>query len=193
MNRKTPMMTAIAGTLFAGGLAMSTGALAETQGLYSADELLDADVYSSASGNEDIGEVEDILLDNDMTVRAIVVDTGNLLDLGEKQYVVDAANFTVQTENGDSIEDIEYSVHVDMTNEEITQQPEYTDTWWNQTKSNVQNAWMDTKEGAESAWESTKAATAGALTSAGQAIENAGDSAEEATDETVKNTEEAVN
>ncbi|MBN8411488.1 PRC-barrel domain containing protein [Halomonas denitrificans] len=193
MIRKNLLTTAIASTVFAGSMAVGTTALAdhhneganqaahsEPQGLYSAEELLDADVFAKGSSQDEVGEVEDILLDNDMKIRAIVVEAGDLLDLGENQYVVETGDFTVQTTNGDSLDNIEYSVHLNITQDEISAQPEYTNTWWNQTKTNVQQAWMDTKEGAQSAWQTTKSATANALTSAGNAIENAGDNAEDA-------------
>ncbi|MBY6110021.1 PRC-barrel domain containing protein [Halomonas sp. DP1Y21-3] len=194
MIRKNLLTTAIASTVFAGTMAVGTNAFAEqntaqnngagnqqqAQGLYSADELMDADVFAKGSSEDGVGEVEDILLDNDMKVRAIVVEAGDLLDLGGSEYVVETGNFTVQTANGDSLDNIEYSVHLDMTQDEVSQLPEYTDTWWNQTKSSVQQAWMDTKEGAQSAWQTTKSATANALTSAGNAIEGAGDNAQDA-------------
>ncbi|QEA39131.1 PRC-barrel domain containing protein [Pistricoccus aurantiacus] len=169
--------------LVAAGMTVSGSAMAAPQGLYSADELTDAEVFSPQSGDEAIGEVEDILLDEDMKVRAIVVDTSNLLDLGARQYVIDTGKFTVETRNDDDLDDLEYRVNVDMTEEEITQQPEYDNDWWAQTKKSAASAWEDTKQGAQSAWESTKAATSDALTSAGQAIESAGDKTEQATDE----------
>ncbi|CAN0602442.1 unnamed protein product, partial [Ectocarpus sp. 12 AP-2014] len=67
---RTPMIKAMTASLLAGSLALSTSAHA-VEGLYSADELLGADVYDS-SGKE-IGEVEDILLGDDMAIHSLVI------------------------------------------------------------------------------------------------------------------------
>nr|WP_297459473.1 PRC-barrel domain-containing protein [uncultured Halomonas sp.] len=183
MAQRKSINNALYTALIAGGLTIGGSALAAPQGLYSTEELNDADVYLTSDPSNDIGDVEDVLLDESMNVHAIVIDTGNLLDLGEKQYVIETGNFTVETSNGNDLENIEYAVHVDMTEEQITQQPEYTNDWWTQAKQSTLQAWENTKETAASAWESTKAATANALDSASDAIENAGDSVEQSTDE----------
>lgn len=183
MALRKPINSALYTALIAGGLTIGGSALAAPQGLYSTEELNDADVYLASDPSNDIGDVEDVLLDESMNVHAIVIDTGNLLDLGEKQYVIETGNFTVETSNGNDLENIEYAVHINMTEEQITQQPEYTNDWWTQAKQSTLQAWENTKETAASAWESTKAATANALDSASDAIENAGDSVEQSTDE----------
>ena len=168
------LLAAIAtGALGVGGLANAA------QGLYSADELTDAAVYASDGGKKSVGEVEDILLDEDMRVRAIVVETEGWLDLNEKEYVIETGRFTVQTRNGDDLDDIEYRVHLNMTREELGQQALYDDDWWKETKQSAHSAWVNTRENAASAWEDTKAATANALDRAGAAIEDMGDDVED--------------
>ncbi|TDR56021.1 PRC-barrel domain protein [Halomonas ventosae] len=170
------------GALLAGGLAVTGSALAQPQGLYSADELVDASVYAT-SGSEQIGEVEDILLDNDMQVRALVIDTGNLFDFkGEQHFVIETGKFTVETQNGNSLEEIEYRVNVDMSEEQISQQPQYTNDWWQNAREGAQQAWEDTKEGAASAWESTQEGASRALDRIGEALENVGERTQEAAD-----------
>ncbi|MFG6159396.1 PRC-barrel domain-containing protein [Halomonas sp. 1390] len=172
--------TATLGAMLAGSLALSAGAMAAPQGLYSADELMDADVYSS-TGTEQIGEVEDILLDNDMQVRALVIDTGNLLDLkGEQQFVVESGKFTVETQNGNSLEEIEYQVNVDLSEAELAEQPAYTNDWWQNARQDAHQAWEQTKEGAASAWESTQEGASRALDRIGQALENVGEKTQDA-------------
>jgi sporulation protein YlmC with PRC-barrel domain len=161
-------------------MALAGTAMAAPQGLYSAEELLDADVYSSADESTEIGDVEDILLDNDMQVRALVIDTGNMLDMGERQYVIESGQFTVETQNGDSLDNIEYRVTVDMTEAEIIQQPQYTSDWWQKARQGAQQAWDQTKEGAASAWESTQEGASEALDRIGEALENVGESAQDA-------------
>jgi len=178
--------TATLGAVLAGSLALSAGAMAAPQGLYSADELLDADVYPT-SGSEQVGEVEDILLDNDMQVRALVIDTGDLLDLkGNQQFVVEAGKFTVETRNGNSLEEIDYRVNVDMSEAELAQQPAYTNDWWQEARQGAQEAWANTKEGAASAWESTQEGASRALDRIGQALENVGERAQRAAEDSAQ-------
>lgn len=184
MNHGKPLchtiQNAILSALLAGGLAFSGGVMAASQGLYSSNELLDAGVYST-SDNEQIGEVEDILLDNDMTVRALVIDTGNLLDLkGNQQFVIEVGKFTVETRNGNSLEEIEYRVNVDLNEEQLAQQPEYTNDWWKGAREGAQQAWEETKKGAASAWETTQEGASRALNSIGKALENVGEQTQEA-------------
>ncbi|MGM0984379.1 MAG: PRC-barrel domain-containing protein [Pseudomonadota bacterium] len=167
------------GALLAGGLAAGT-AMAEPQGLYSTSELLGADVYAT-SGSEQIGDVEDILLDNDMQVRALVIDTGDLLDFqGDQNFVIESGKFTVETQDGNSLDEIDYRVNVDLSEEEIAEQPQYTNDWWKNAREGAQQAWEDTKEGAASAWESTQEGATWALDRIGQALENVGEQTQEA-------------
>lgn len=168
-----PQASLIAAALMAGSMAFTATAQADLQGLYSADELLDADVYTRTESAKSIGEVEDILLDDSMRVHAVVIETGNLLDLGEKQYVIETGNFSVETMNSDNLDNLEYRVVVDLSEQEITEQPAYTDTWWNNARENAQNAWEKTKEGASSAWDNTREATADVLERAEEALKPA--------------------
>jgi sporulation protein YlmC with PRC-barrel domain len=184
MMTRTPIDNALKhaslGLMLAGGLTLAGAAMAAPQGLYSAEELLDADVYSSADASTEIGDVEDILLDNDMQMRALVIDTGNLLDMGERQYVIESGRFTVETQEGDNLDNIEYRVTVDMTEAEIVEQPQYTNDWWQNARQGTQQAWEETKEGAASAWETTQEGASEALDRIGQALQNVGERAQEA-------------
>lgn len=184
MTLDRPLATALlAATLCAGSLAVSQAAQAESQGLYSASELLDADVYTRQSSDGEIGEVEDVLLDNDMRVRALVIDTGQLLDMqGQQQYVVETGKFTVETRQGDSLDTLEYRITLDLTEDELARQPEYTDTWWNAATQSLQQAWAETREGAASAWETTQEGASQAMDRIGQALERVGEQVQEASD-----------
>lgn len=192
MAMRKPLNQALLTALVAGGLSIGGNALAQPQGLYSADELMDAEVYSNQSDSESIGEVEDVLLDESMRLHSLVIDTGNLLDMGERQYVIETGEFTVETSQDEDLEDIEYRVTVDMTEDEIAQQPEYNNDWWTETKAVTRQAWENTKETARSAWESTRAATSDALRQAGDALDEAGDETQQAVDEAGDETEQAA-
>ncbi|MCK2184310.1 PRC-barrel domain-containing protein [Halomonas getboli] len=180
MTRDSLRLPSLTAALLAAGLAVSATAQAAPQGLYSADELLDADVYAKANPDQSIGEVEDVLLDDDMRLRALVIDTGSLLDLGGKQYVVEAGQFKVETRHGERIEDIEYRVTLSLDATSLRDQPEYTDGWWNQARESMRNAWSETQEGAASAWETTQEGASKALDRIGQALQSAGESAQKA-------------
>ncbi|WP_277811804.1 PRC-barrel domain containing protein [Chromohalobacter canadensis] len=157
-----------------GGLSLTGAALAQSetqpQGLYSADELMDADVFLSENPNEDVGDVEDVLLGEDMSVQALVIETGGVLDLGDTHRVIDRDNFTLKTQNADDLDNLNYRVTLDMTRDDIAKLPEYDNDWWQDAKGQARQAWQDTKQGAESAWQSTKSATADLLDDASDAL-----------------------
>ncbi|MCE3027255.1 PRC-barrel domain containing protein [Salinicola sp. DM10] len=177
MQKLSWKQTLGAAALVAGSAAMSQAALAQDtakhdlQGLYSAGELMDADVYLKSAPKDDIGDVEDILLGEDMSVQALVIEAGGVLDMGDREFVVQKGDFTVETVHADNLDDIEYRVVLDLDQGALKQQPEYTNDWWQQAKTNAAQAWEQTKQGASSAWQSTKEATSNLLRDASNAID----------------------
>ncbi len=132
---KTPFIQKLGAPLLAGSLTLSFSAIA-AQGLYSADELMDADVYDSAG--EDIGDVEDILLGDDMSVHALVIETGTVLGLGGREVVAKRGTFTVRTESDDQeFDDIEYQVHMEVDQEALKKFPKYNQDWWADTRKDL--------------------------------------------------------
>jgi len=85
MIRKTSALVLTGITL----AATSSFALAQQKpdGLYSADQLLDADVYMQGS-DKSVGEIDDVILDNNMSVKSFVVETENAFGLDGQSYVV---------------------------------------------------------------------------------------------------------
>ena len=69
--RKT-ILTTVIGTALMGSVAMNAHAQDEPQGMYSADDILDAEVYFAGGSGEEIGDVDDILFDEEMRITAIV-------------------------------------------------------------------------------------------------------------------------
>lgn len=168
--------------LLAGSMALSFSATA-TEGLYSVDSLMDADVYDSAG--EEIGEVEDVLLSDDMSVHSLIIETGAVLGMGGREVVAERGTFTVkveQNENSETFDDIDYEVHMEATQDAVKSLPEYNEGWWNQTRESLRQAWENTKDISESAWENTKEATSSAWHNVREGAENLGDETEEATD-----------
>ncbi|MDN3521466.1 PRC-barrel domain-containing protein [Halomonas ramblicola] len=141
----------------AGGLSLAAAAQQDhqPQGLYSADDILDADVYLSDAPEERVGEVEDILLDEAMQVTALVVESGEVLGLGGRELVVEAGQFSLTTQ-AESDGEVEHRVMLEATAEELEDYPVYDNDWWQQARERTREAWMDTQEGAQSAWETTQ-------------------------------------
>ncbi|RBI68945.1 PRC-barrel domain containing protein [Vreelandella sulfidaeris] len=136
---------------------MGAHASNEPQGMYSADDILDAEVYFAGGSGDEIGEVDDILFDEEMRISAIVIESGDVLGLGGREIVVDTDYFTLETDTEDD-GDTEHRIMVEASQEEIEALPAYNNDWWEQTKANARDAWQTTQEGAESAWQRTREA-----------------------------------
>ncbi|PMR69839.1 PRC-barrel domain-containing protein [Halomonas heilongjiangensis] len=156
--RKTTLALSL--SLAAGGLGMAAQAQdempgQEIQGLYSAEAILDADVYLMSDPDERIGEVEDILLDDDMQVQSLVIESGATLGLGGREIVLDNDHYRLEAsteEDGDPV----YRILVDASADELGELPEYDRDWWEQARQNAADAWESTREGAQSAWQRTR-------------------------------------
>ncbi|MCR8915143.1 PRC-barrel domain containing protein [Marinobacter panjinensis] len=174
---RTRLIRAMGTSLVAGSMAFSLSAHA-AQGLYSADDLMDADVYDSSG--EEIGEVANILMDDNMSVHSLVIKTGDVLGMGGRDVVAERGTFTLRLEEeGDNeFDDQDYEVHMEATQDEIKALPEYDESWWNQTSDSLSQAWENTKESSRSAWEDTKQATSSAWQNLKQGVESMSDDAE---------------
>lgn len=157
---RTRMIQTVGISLLASSMALSFSASA-AEGLYSAKDLLSADVYDRSG--EDIGQVEDVLLGNDMSVHALIIKTGDILGIGGTDVVAERGSFTVRIEQDDSsFGDVDYQIHLEAGQDAVKNLPEYDESWWNQTRESLSHAWENTKDTSESAWDSTKQATASA-------------------------------
>lgn len=145
-------------TLTAAALAVSaTTVAAASDGLYSADELMDADVYLVHS-QEQVGEVEDVIFDSNLAVRSFVIETNEVLGLGGESHIVSVDNIRIATvAEGD--DDPEYRVMLDATIENLKAYPEYSDSWWNNVRAQVGEVWAQTRKTAEGAWSQIKETT----------------------------------
>ncbi|BFM22137.1 PRC-barrel domain-containing protein [Gilvimarinus japonicus] len=163
------LATSMAGTAFA------------AEGLYSMSDLEEAEVFDSTG--QEVGEVEDILMGNDMSVHSIVIETDEVMGLGGKEVVIQRGSFTVMPEPGkQGFDEMEYEVHLELTKAQLKEQPEYSEDWWNKTSAALQQAWEKTKDVSESAWENTKEATSSAWHDIEEGAEDLGDKIEEKTD-----------
>ncbi len=175
---RTRLIRAMGLSLVATSMTFSLSVHA-AQGLYSADDLMDADVYDN--NGEEIGEVENILMDDNMSVHSLVIKTGDVLGMGGRDVVAERGTFTLRLEDEDDNEfdDQDYEIHMAATRDEIKALPEYDESWWNQTSDAMSRAWENTKETSRSAWEDTKQATSSAWQNITQGVENMSDSAED--------------
>jgi hypothetical protein len=73
----------------------------------------------SASANEDMGRIIDLLVDGEGHTRAAVIDFGGFLGVGSRKVAVDWAtlNFTDSIKSG--------TVKVSLTRDQVRQSPEY--------------------------------------------------------------------
>ena len=162
--RKTTLMTALgvsalSFTLGAQAQTEQKNAQTEPQGMYAADDILDANAYIVNGSGDPIGEVDDILFDEQMKITALVVESGKVLGLGGRELVVGTDYFSLETyteEDDDGERDTDHRVMIDASSEELEQFPAYNHDWWEQAKANAQDAWQTTQDGAESAWQSTR-------------------------------------
>lgn len=157
--RRQALTLAIAA--LAGGLALGAQAQPdyEPQGLYSAEDILDAGVYLTGDPDERVGEVEDILFDEAMQVTALVVESGSVLGLGGRDFIVESGQFTLlthQDDDSDSDSDTEHRVMLEASAEALEGYPVYSDDWWERARERSREAWLQAQEGAESAWETTQ-------------------------------------
>ena len=151
--------TATAGLI---GIALTASAgmavAAQPEGVYSADRLLDADVYTSGS-NKQVGEIDDVILDNNMRISAFIVETDGKFGLGGKSYVVSPDQLSVETLAGDKATEPNYRVTLNAESNQLSGYPEYNDSWWNNAQSQANDAWAQTKESAGDAWTRLKEGT----------------------------------
>ncbi len=175
---RTHLIRAMGISLVAGSMAFSLSAHA-AQGLYSAEDLMDADVHDS--NGEEIGEVKNILMDDNMSVHSLVISTGGVLGMGGSDVVAKRGTFTLRMaeEGGNQFDDLDYEVHLVATQAEIKALPEYNESWWNQTSDALSQAWENTKETSQSAWQNTKQATSSAWQNIKQGVDNMTDGAED--------------
>lgn len=162
--------------LWAAGDAASghTHAQTQAQGMYSADHLLDASVYAKGDSKDAVGDVQDVLLNNGMTVRSFVIETRGTLGLvGGKSYVVKPDQLTVETLHSKHPSQPNYRVELNLTRDQLTHQPVYSDSWWSKAQHKASQAWQQTEKSASSAWTQVKKTTSGWVDGAHQKASNA--------------------
>ncbi|WP_164879587.1 PRC-barrel domain-containing protein [Afifella aestuarii] len=174
MIRTLMASTAIAALLTTGAIAQTqpatqnetTQAQSTTQGVKTqqkqgedlASSWMGQTVYSSAGPDaEEVGDIDDLLVDENGNITAAIIGVGGFLGLGEKEVALDYDQFQVtQDQNG------EMRLVVDATEEELKNAPEFQENDNQRSYANMQ------KEGGNDSASSTDA-SATTASSAGAA------------------------
>jgi len=143
-------------------LALASAVQAEPpEGLYSMDGLIGSDVYLVSEGNREAGEVEDVLVAENMKVHGLVIELDDDLEgVGDDDYrFVEVDQFSVATRAGDRLDRVSYAVFLNDELTAVRDYPRVDNDWWRQTKQAAAEVWDSTKSGASSAWQATKETT----------------------------------
>jgi hypothetical protein len=93
--------------------------------VYATEAQVDADKALDKAGADwdDIGEVNDLVVSRDGSVKAVVVGVGGFLGLGEKNVAVKMGELRFLKKAGDDAND--YFIVVNSNKERLTKAPEY--------------------------------------------------------------------
>ena len=142
---------------------MPLSAAQAAQGLYSMKALIDAPVYATGR-DKPIGEVDNVIVDEEMKITGIVIDTdSDVGSLDGRKLFVEAGRFRVSTTDARQMDEVSYRVQVNATVAQISQYPVVDNGWWQTARQAATQVWEKTKSTARSAWEATKDATSKAL------------------------------
>jgi hypothetical protein len=83
-----------------------------------AEELSGARVYGA--GDEDVGEVDELILSDDGSIQQVVLDVGGFLGMGEHHVAVTMDELQIMRGEGDDVR-----VYIEATQEQLEAQPEY--------------------------------------------------------------------
>ncbi|MDF2998328.1 MAG: PRC-barrel domain protein [Xanthobacteraceae bacterium] len=84
-----------------------------------ASNIVGLDVYNA--GNENIGEIEDLVLDGSKNTKGVILSVGGFLGLGTKYVVVEPAAVAVRYDQGGK----EWKATMNVTKDQLNAAPEY--------------------------------------------------------------------
>ncbi|AYF32502.1 PRC-barrel domain-containing protein [Vreelandella alkaliphila] len=120
-----PTLIAVAGIAYASDdnqTGMEASYLTQTpQGTFHSDSLTGNQVKSSVEDDEDIGTINDLIIDEDGQINAVVVGVGGFLGMGEKDVAIewDSLELT-KDEDGE-----DYIISVNASQEALESAEEY--------------------------------------------------------------------
>ena len=151
----TIAVAAIAGSLAFGSQAVAQDDPRAAQGLYSANDIIGADVYHANDPDEEVGSVENILLDDDGKVAALIISAGGFWGMGGDDVVVGIEHFSMETYRDDDgifgDGDVTHRILVEATEDQLETFPEYEEEWFTterdrraQERGDRQGIWQTT-------------------------------------------------
>ncbi|WP_323784094.1 PRC-barrel domain-containing protein [Leisingera sp.] len=99
--------------------------------IYTLNGPMDADTWGNweAAGVgpdwNDIGEIEDIILDRKGAMKGIVAEVGGFLDIGDKHVMIPVEDMRLAP-----VDDKRYVIVTRYTEEQLEQLPEVDEGWW---------------------------------------------------------------
>lgn len=133
------------------------------QGLYSMKALMDSPVYAEGHAKS-IGEVDNVIVDEQMKITGIVIDVDNSgSSMDGKKLFVQTGSFRLKTERDTQLDDVRYNVYLHESVAGMTHYPVVDNSWWHTAKETASAVWEKTKSTARSAWDATKDATRSVL------------------------------
>ncbi|MGU3454162.1 MULTISPECIES: PRC-barrel domain-containing protein [Methylobacterium] len=81
-------------------------------------KLVGTTVYNNK--NENVGEVEDLVIENGKTVTGVVVSVGGFLGMGESYVVLDPSTLSISDKDG------KWAVHADTDKDTLKNAPKFT-------------------------------------------------------------------
>jgi hypothetical protein len=83
-----------------------------------ASRLMDLDVHNLQ--NEEIGEIEDLIIDNGKNIRAVVISVGGFLGIGDRNVAVQPGSVVITQEGAGNLKAV-----VNTTRENLKNAPEF--------------------------------------------------------------------
>ncbi|UHC14326.1 PRC-barrel domain-containing protein [Methylobacterium currus] len=80
-------------------------------------KLLGTTVYNNK--NENVGEVEDLVIENGKTITGVVVSVGGFLGMGERYVVLDPSTLAISNKDG------KWAVHADTDKDTLKNAPKF--------------------------------------------------------------------
>ncbi|MFP4463184.1 MAG: hypothetical protein ACLFO0_04950 [Guyparkeria sp.] len=123
--------------------------------------LIGADVFLATDENREVGEVEDVLVAENMKVHGLVIELDADIDgVGNDDHrFVEVQQFSVATRSSDRLDRVSYAVFLNDELDQVRDYPRVDNDWWADTKAAAADIWSNTKSGASSAWRATKDTT----------------------------------
>ncbi|MCB8887691.1 PRC-barrel domain-containing protein [Vreelandella malpeensis] len=115
------MFAAAAANAQTGTVGEATYLTTPPAGTFHADSLTGNQVKSTVEDDEDIGTINDLIIDEDGQIQAVVVGVGGFLGMGEKNVAIEWDSLELAHDNDDD----EYVIRVNASQDALEEAEEY--------------------------------------------------------------------